>query len=98
MRAAFARESEEPGLREVAGDYRSGKTRELCFLSEFLENDCRRARFRKNDRGGGSDELASSLNDSSQGACRDAQTRSNALFVDARGAEGLEARVRLRPY
>ena len=33
-----------------------------------------------------------------QGACRNASTRANESFADALGAEGLEARGRLRPY
>ena len=33
---------------------------------------------------------------SGQGACRNASTRANASFTDVRGAEGLEARGRLR--
>ena len=32
---------------------------------------------------------------SNQGACRNAPTRANASFANARGADGLEARVRL---
>ena len=75
----------EPRLREVVGDYRSGE-REHCVFNLIVLDNCQRARFRE-DRGRcRSDNLAYSRNDSSRGACRDAPSRANASFADARGA------------
>ena len=57
-----------------------------AFFNQTFLNDCQRARFRKDIGRCRSDDLAYSRNDSSRGACRDAPSRANASFADARKA------------
>ena len=64
----------------------SGEREHSAFYLIF-ENDCQRARFCKDVGRCKSNDLS-----------RDAPSRANASFANARKAQGLEARVRLRPY
>ena len=48
--SAQPRNPREPGLRKVVGDYRSGEREHCVFYLIFLNDYCRRARLRKNDR------------------------------------------------
>ena len=73
----------EPGLLKVVGDSRSCE-REHCVFYLFFFNDCQKARFCKNLGRCWSNDLAYSTNDSSRGACRDASSKANASFADAR--------------
>ena len=72
-------------LLEAVEDSRSGE-REHCVYYLIFKNDCQRARFRKDVGRCGSNDLASSRNDSSRGAWCDAPSRANASFANAREA------------
>ena len=72
-------------LLELVGDSRSGK-HEHCVFYLMLETDGQRARFRKDVGRCRSNDLASSKNDSSREPCRDAPSRANAPFANAREA------------
>ena len=64
-------------------DSRSGE-REHCVFYLIFENDCQRARFCKGVGRCRNNDLASSRIDLSRGACRDAPSRANVSFADAR--------------
>ena len=60
--------------------------REYSVFYLIIENDYQRARFYKDVKRSRSNDLASSRNGSSHGACRDAPSRANASFANAREA------------
>ena len=101
-RVAIARESKGTwitgGCRERDADYRSGK-RETTFFPvyEKMTVDGRDITQMIAEEGKATSwRLRESIRVRELAA--DAQTRANTSFPDARGAEDLEARVRLQPY